>query len=372
MWIRPLFSRALTLTSIRATTHCGPLSLLLSKRTNAAAFVTMTDSDKKLSVLLGTMTFGWNQASSKVDDQKATEMVDAFLSAGHNEIDTAYMYAGGETEKILGRILHSKKRIHGCLVATKANPWTQMPKTGNLTPEKTAEQLNTSLERMKVESCDTFYLHAPDTSTRIESTLEAVDKLHKAGKFKVLGLSNYQSWEVVHIWHVCDKNGWVKPTVYQGMYNPITREIERELIPALRKLGMRLVVYNPLAAGLLTGKHDRDNVPEGRFKNNKMYMSRFWKDSFFNSLDLVKKACDEEKIKMSDAAFYWLQYHSKLSTELNDGVIIGASNMDHLKANLKALKNSKPLPESIVTAFNEAWKSCKHDCPSYERGYSKI
>jgi len=109
-----------------------------------------------------------------------------------------------------------------------------------------------------------FYLHAPDNNTPIEETLKEVNNLHKEGKFDELGLSNYAaysslpskllfaltcafSWQVVDICHLCERNGWIKPTVYQGMYNVITRSIEAELFVAIRKFGLRFYVFNPLA-----------------------------------------------------------------------------------------------------------------------------
>ena len=99
-------------------------------------------------------------------------------------------------------------------------------------------------------------------------------------KFKYFGLSNYPAWEVVYIWSYCKSRGWVLPSVYQGMYNPITREVERELIPALRKLGMSFYAYNPLCGGLLTGKHNFESVESSsgtRFdKSNEMYLTRYW------------------------------------------------------------------------------------------------
>ena len=108
--------------------------------------------------------------------------------------------------------------------------------------------------------------------------------MHKEGKFIELGLSNFSAWETMEVWHICDKNGFVKPTVYQGMYNAIARQVERELFPALKRHGIRFLCYNPLAAGLLTGKHDFSKEPsDGRFKNNSMYMDRYWKKEYFGS-----------------------------------------------------------------------------------------
>ena len=107
----------------------------------------------------------------------------------------------------------------------------------------------------------------------IEDTLAEVHELHKEGKFKSLGLSNFQAWEVAHIYHTCKANGYVTPTVYQGMYNAITRDVEKELLPCLRKLGISFYAYNPLAGGVLTGKHSGGEPEAGRFKDNAMYIS---------------------------------------------------------------------------------------------------
>ena len=122
-----------------------------------------------------------------------------------------------------------------------------------------------------------------DKSTPIEDTLAAVQRLYEENRFKELGLSNYPSWEVVYIHRYCKERGWVVPTVYQGMYNPLTREVERELFPALRKLSMRFYAYNPLCGGLLTGKHDYESMsdragtrfdPHSSYKER--YTSRYW------------------------------------------------------------------------------------------------
>jgi len=142
---------------------------------------------------------------------------------------------------------------------------------GGLSPKLLRMQVETSLQRLQVSSVKLLYLHAPDVETPLEETLAELQKLHAEGKFETLGLSNFSAWETAHVWHLCDKLGIVKPTVYQGMYNGITRQVEVELLPCLRRLGIRFLAYNPLAAGLLTGKHRFDQDPsEGRFKGNSM------------------------------------------------------------------------------------------------------
>jgi aflatoxin B1 aldehyde reductase len=195
-----------------------------------------------------------------------------------------WQYSNGETESILGRILPGIESGTGAKaeLATKAAPWSSLIKgtggvhgvsggAGGLAPDMLRLQLETSLKRLQVDKVALFYLHAPDTDTPLEATLLEVKKLHEEGKFEALGLSNYSAWETTHVWHLCDKLGVVKPTVYQGMYNGITRQVEVELFPCLRRLGMRFLAYNPLAGGLLTGKHRFDKPPAaGRFKGNDM------------------------------------------------------------------------------------------------------
>ncbi|XP_044301281.1 aflatoxin B1 aldehyde reductase member 2 [Varanus komodoensis] len=138
-------------------------------------------------------------------------MLRAFLARGHCELDSAHMYAGGESERIVGALLAEEPPRQAVRVATKANPWG-----GNtLKAAGVRSQLETSLQRLQMKSVDLFYLHAPDHGTPVEETLRACDELHKEGKFGELGLSNYAAWEVAEICSICRANSWLLPTVYQ-------------------------------------------------------------------------------------------------------------------------------------------------------------
>ncbi|CAM9937652.1 unnamed protein product, partial [Chrysoparadoxa australica] len=196
--------------------------------------------------------------------------------AGCNEIDTALMYQGSETERVLGEV-----GVQEFVVATKANPWYHDGKTCNepmagLAPDLVEEQLRSSLKSLKLPKVQLFYLHAPDHDTDLLATLGAVDKLCKEGLFEEWGLSNYSAWEVVHIWHLCRENGFVKPSCYQGMYNMVTRAVEAELLPALRAVGMRFNAYNPLAGGILTGRYSFDGAEaSGRFNTETVWGQRY-------------------------------------------------------------------------------------------------
>ncbi|XP_075997592.1 aflatoxin B1 aldehyde reductase member 3 [Genypterus blacodes] len=319
---------------------------------------------KRPVTLLGTMAFG-----GRADPEKSLEMIRAFLQKGHNLLDTAFMYADGKSEEVIGGM----KLPNTVSIATKANPWDGK----TLKPESVRSQLETSLKRLQTDCVDLFYLHAPDHQNPIEDTLRACNDLHKEGKFKEFGLSNYASWEVAEIVCICRNNNWIVPTVYQGMYNATTRQVETELLPCLKNYGIRFYAYNPLAGGFLTGKYhfeDKDgSQPAGRFFGNSWagaYRDRYWKLSHFQALDLVMEALQtvygSDKPTMTSAAMRWMYHHSQLKGDLGDGVIVGMSSIEHLHQNLSAAEEG-PLDERVVKAFNDAWNLVAHECPSYFR-----
>jgi len=308
-------------------------------------------------IILGTMNFG-----GQVDEIAADRMLAMFLDRGYKEIDTAYKYVDGASEEMLGRILTPERRGKVYL-ATKANPLGG----GGLGPENIAKQVNTSLCRLKTDYIDLLYLHAPDPKTKIEITLEACEKLFKEGKFRKLGLSNYASWQVADIWHLCRQNGWITPSVYQGRYNAITRDVESELFPAVRNFGIRFYAYNPLAGGLLTGRYDQiNNVPrEGRFALKSAYLERFWKKSYFDAIEVIQDASEQAGLSMIQIALRWLLQYSFLKGPSGDGVIIAASNLKQWEYNLNSL--SGELPMNVVEALDRAWEKARPDCPPYSR-----
>ena len=310
---------------------------------------------EKVKLILGTMTFG-----ESVFNPQAGEFINAFLDAGYEELDTAYVYNDGTCERLLGEVLPGLGRSYR--IATKVNPRI----SGRLDGEAAYKQVNEALERMNLPSVDTVYLHFPDPKTPVESVLEAMADLHSQGKFKELGLSNFPAWMVTDVWHICDSRGWVKPTVFQGIYNPLTRKAETELNACLNHFGMRFYAYNPLAGGLLTGRygHYEDDPTDGRFTHRPNYQKRYWKKSFFEAVDLIRKAGEKYGINTIEATYRWLAFHSMLDGSRGDAILIGASKLGHLQQNMDTLK-AGPLPEEMVQAFEQAWAVTKADSPEY-------
>lgn len=310
---------------------------------------------KPVNLILGTMTFGESVFMPDVG-----EFINAFLDAGYDELDTAYVYNDGNCERFLGEVLPELNRPFK--IATKVNPRI----SGRLDAAAAYKQVNESLERMRLESVDTVFLHFPDPATPVEGVLGAMADLHDQGKYKELGLSNFPAWMVTDVWHICDKHGWVKPTVFEGVYNPLTRRAEAELNDCLNNFGMRFYAYNPMCGGLLTGRYGKfeDTPTDGRFTHRPNYQGRYWKKSFFDGVEVIKAAAEKHGISSIEATYRWLAYHSMLNAERGDAILIGASKLNHLISNMETVK-AGPLPEDMVAAFDEAWKITKGDSPEY-------
>jgi len=272
------------------------------------------------------------------------------------------------------------------------------------TPEHLRQNLKASLQTLKTDKVDMWYLHGPDRSTPYEVTMKAVNDLYKEGYFNRLGLSNFMSWEVAQICEICEKNGWIKPSVYQGVYNGLQRAVERELFPCLRHYGMSFYGYNPLAGGYLTDRYHRDDKPEdheagSRFDpsrmQGKMYRMRYWNDAYFDALDILRPVAKKHGLTEAECALRWSMHHSVLRKEKGDAIIIGASSVKHMvcirncivlvmrfftiiqftysistKANREQESNMEnlekgPLPDEVVEALNQGWDRCKGNAIQY-------
>jgi aflatoxin B1 aldehyde reductase len=280
----------------------------------------------------------------------------------------------GTSEQYLGDVDWQKR---GIIMETKLYPTASrdMSKISSEKYSHNAEDvragLMTSLKALKADKIEMFYLHGPDRTVPFEITLAEVNKLHKEGYFRRFGISNFQSWEVAKICEICDKNGWIKPTAYQGIYNALHRGIEAELIPCLRHYGISLYAFQPLAGGFLTGKFTKDTTEfeEGsRFDpkrwQGKLHQGRYWNDEYFAAMSIIKAATDKHSLTVAEAALRWNEHHSLMSVESGDSLIIGASSAKQLEANLVDLEKG-PLPDDVVEAFNEGWKIVKGRVPNY-------
>lgn len=215
---------------------------------------------------------------------------------------------------------------------------------------------------------ETYYLHAPDKTTPIEETVDAIQELYKAGKFKRFGLSNFLPQDVRKIYDYAASKNFVLPTVYQGNYNPIARHYEDSLFPLLRELKIAFYAYSPLAGGFLVKTPEvlENGKGEGRWDPTTMlgglYLNLYNKPSLIKALPTWAAIAQEAGITKAALAYRFITYHSHLSPEHNDAIIIGASSINQLEQTLKSIEDG-PLDAAIAKKVDEIWEHVKDEAP---------
>ncbi|KAJ7286400.1 Aldo/keto reductase [Mycena rebaudengoi] len=310
-----------------------------------------------LNVVLGAMAFGapGTHTGSITELKDIEAILDIFVKQGHHEVDTARFYNMGTSEEYLGKINWTDQ---GILMETKLYPSAKM--NASHSPEDLRKHLMASLKALNTDKLEMWYLHAPDRSVPYEVTLKAVDELYKEGHFKRFGISNYMSWEVAELVGICKRFGYIKPTVYQGVYSPIHRAVEPELFPCLRKFGISFYAFSPSMQW--RGDYLPTSLP--RPTTSPETNSRFdpetlaGKEPYFNALAAIRPVAEKHNLSMAEVALRWISHHSLLKREYGDAVIIGGSRLSHVEQNLADLDKG-PLPEEVVTAVDEAWPHVK-------------
>ncbi|EIN08286.1 Aldo/keto reductase [Punctularia strigosozonata HHB-11173 SS5] len=331
-------------------------------------------STSALNVVLGCGTFG----EPGTDGAHVDEVLAVFQARGHTELDTSRIYSAGTGEEYLGKLDVANRgfEIGTKIFPTLSNAQTNAASASGLishSPEDLRKCLEESLRALKTDSVDIWYLHAPDRSVPYETTLKAVDDLHKEGLFRRLGLSNYPSWEVAEIVGICKTNGYIQPTVYQGVYNAIHCAVEPELFPCLRKFGISFYAFNPLGGGFFTGKYTSatEQVAAGsRFdpesQQGRAYRNRYWNEYYFHVVDKVKTSAEKYDMTMAEIAFRWISHHSLMKRQHGDSVITAASSAAQIAQNLSNLEKG-PLPDEILKTLDQAWLEVKARASGYYR-----
>jgi aryl-alcohol dehydrogenase-like predicted oxidoreductase len=304
----------------------------------------------------GALTFGM-----QADEAASARMVDLCLDHGVNFFDTANVYGFGVSETMLGSIL--KGRRDKIVLASKVRmKMGELPGESGLSRAAMLRAIDESLARLQTDYLDLYYLHAPDWEVPIEETLEAMDRLVRAGKVRYPAISNYAGWQVCQMLWISEKNRYRPPLISQPMYNLLARGIEQEYIPMCRQFGIAMVVYNPLAGGLLTGKQQRERpLPGTRFDKVPMYIDRYWHPAYFDAVDELRGIAEKAGRSMIDLSLNWLLHHTP-----TDCVILGASTPTQLQQNLDAFGRG-PLPEDTVTACDAVWQKLRGITPKYNR-----
>jgi aryl-alcohol dehydrogenase-like predicted oxidoreductase len=283
-------------------------------------------------VCLGTMTFG--QADWGCDGQTATQLVNAFVDAGGNFIDTADMYAGGVSEEILGSALQGHNR-DDLVIATKCYfRQGENPNAKGLSRKHMIAALEASLRRMKLDYVDLYQLHGPDPHTPIEESMRVLEDMVRKGLVRYVGCSNFFGWQVIKANAAAASLGGETFCSGQYMYSLLRRDIEREVLPACHDQGMGLLCWSPLASGLLTGKYKDPAHPEAGSRiahRAKIDVPRYAGQANKRRIDEVVSIAQELGKTPAQVSLSWLLHDRRVTS-----VIVGGTKQSQLEENIEA------------------------------------
>ncbi|TDP99436.1 MULTISPECIES: aldo/keto reductase [unclassified Leifsonia] len=284
---------------------------------------------------LGTMTFG-----AEADEQTSHAILEHYIDAGGNFIDTADVYTTGASESIIGRWLaRNPGRRDGVVIATKGRfPMGGGPNDLGLSRTHLRTALDASLRRLGVDHIDLYQMHAWDALTPIEETLRFLDDAVTSGKISYYGFSNYLGWQLTKAVQVARANGWAAPVTLQPQYSLIVRGIEHEVVPAALDANIGLLPWSPLAGGWLSGKYRRDEPPTGatRLGENPTRGMEAWEarnadPRTWEVIDAVDAVASETGASASQVSLAWLSDRPAVTS-----VILGARTVEQLEDNLGA------------------------------------
>ena len=293
-------------------------------------------SGLKVSVLtFGTMTFGGETFFAKTgatDVEGARRQLDLCLDAGVNLVDTANVYSAGRSEEILGEAMAGRR--NRLLVATKARfAMGDGPNDQGLSRHHLIAECEASLRRLRVEHIDLYQLHEWDGVTPIEETMEALDTLVRSGKVRYIGASNFSGWHLMKAMETARGHHWVPLVSQQIYYSLQSRDAENELVPIALDQGLGILVWSPLAGGLLSGKYRRGKPsPEGtRHFNDWGEPPVHDEAKLYDTIEVLVAIAEARGISAAEVALTWL-----LGRPAVTSVVIGARTEEQLKANLRA------------------------------------
>ena len=293
-------------------------------------------------IALGTMNFG-----GRTPEPEARRIIDRALDGGITLLDTANLYTNGASEQIVGRALAGKR--DRALIATKAGLNRVGGRVEGISAQALRSSLEGSLRRLGVDHVDLFYLHAPDHRTPPEETVGALGALVREGKIRAWGVSNFASWQVLELLHLCDQGAAPRPLVAQMLYNPLIRQLDLEFARFRSKYRLHTTVYNPLAGGLLSGRYSPDSAiaPGSRFDRNALYQRRYWSPRMLDIVGELHTIAGAAGLSLVALAYRWL-----LGREVVDSVLVGPGTEQHLADAVEALR--EPLPEELARQVDEA------------------
>lgn len=287
---------------------------------------------------LGTMTFGgqedmWGKIG-QLQQAQAEELVGRALDAGINFIDTADVYSGGRSEEITGQALKNLKvPRENVVVATKVFGETGTAGVNSRGSSRfhIIQSVKASLKRLQLDHIDLYQLHGFDPATPMEETLYALDTLVQHGHVRYVGVSNWAAWQIAKALGISERLGLARFASLQAYYTIAGRDLERELVPMMQSENVGLMVWSPLAGGLLSGKYDRNGKAEAGGRRVEFDFPPVNKDRAFDCVDVMRTIADSKGVSVAQIALAWLLHQQAVTS-----VIIGAKRPEQLDDNLAA------------------------------------
>jgi len=286
---------------------------------------------------LGTMTFGggeglWSHIGA-LQQSEADRMIGQSIDAGINFIDTADIYSAGLSEQITGQALKNLQvPRENVVIATKVFGETGPgPNARGASRGHIMDGVKASLRRLQLEHIDLYQVHGFDPATPIEETVRALDALVRQGLVRYVGVSNWAAWQIAKATGIAERLGLARFESLQAYYTVAGRDLERELIPMLRSEGLGLMVWSPLAGGLLSGKFQRDQPGEAGSRRSSFDFPPVNRDRAFDCVDAMRPIAAARGVSVAQIALAWLLHQPQVSS-----VIIGAKRPEQLTDNIAA------------------------------------
>jgi len=306
---------------------------------------------------LGTMMFGGRTA-----EKDAVKIIAHARDAGINFIDTADAYNAGESERVTGKAI--KKQRDDWVLATKVyNPMGKNPNRRGLSAKWIIQGCEESLKRLGTDYIDILYFHKDDTDCALEESVMAADKLIRDGKIRYYGVSNYFGWRMTLLCSIANSLGVPLPVVCQPYYNPMTREAERDVLPACDYFGLGVVPYSPLARGVLTGKYKPGAEPSKTSRagvGDKRMMQTEWRPENLKLAQKVQVHADKKGMSGADWAVNWV-----LANPIVSSVLAGPRTMAQWKGYLGALEHMGKLDDKDEAFWDKLVSPGHPSTPGY-------
>ena len=286
---------------------------------------------------LGTMTFGgsgevWSKIGA-LQQSEAEALVKTSIDHGINFIDTADVYSEGLSEEITGQALHGLGIArHDLVLATKVFGETAKGPNGRGSSRThIIDGVKASLKRLKTDYIDLYQLHGFDPATPMEETLRALDVLVQHGHVRYIGVSNWAAWQIAKALGMSERLGLARFQSLQAYYTVAGRDLERELVPMMRSEAVGLMVWSPLAGGLLSGKYTRDQQGEQGSRRVSFDFPPVHRDRAYDCIDIMRPMAEARGVSVARIALAWLLHQPHVTS-----VIVGAKRVDQLEDNIAA------------------------------------